>query len=88
MSSVTAGAVVPVWHFKRLCKEAGAAAGAAAIQEKSTWLVSGETVILNFHKKINTQDGSCHCRLQKTGIEKLALELDGFHGEWVSHLLP
>ncbi len=51
MSAVTAGVVVPVGGFKMLHKEAEAVAGAATVQEKLTWLVSGATLILNFCKK-------------------------------------
>jgi NAD(P)H-nitrite reductase large subunit len=34
-----------------------------------------------FLQKIKTQNGSCHCRLQKTRSEQLSLELNGFYDE-------
>ncbi len=48
--------------------------GAAAVQAKNIWLVSGATVTLK-------PDGTCHSSLQKLRRKKFALKLDSFFNE-------
>ncbi len=82
---------------KTLGKRGLVAAGAVAVQAKSTWLVSGATVILNFLMKSMPRMGPAiaACKhlavnsLQKFGCKQLALKLDGFgnkipRGDWLA----
>jgi hypothetical protein len=74
---------------KTLVKGSSEVAGAVAIQANSTWLFSGATVILTILKKINAQNGTCPCGLQKFGCKKLVLKLDSFgnetpRGDWLA----
>jgi hypothetical protein len=56
-------------QLKMLHKEAAAAAGATAAQEKITWLVSGATVILNFCKKSTPRMGPATAACKKREVK-------------------
>jgi hypothetical protein len=76
------GAGFPGACLKMLDKEAGAAAGAAAVHAKKNL-----TGIRSNNKKIKSQDGTCDGSLQKTKSKKFSLKLDSFGkkapgGDW------